>query len=206
MHPRNPYKNRTDFRVLGARYPAFAALLDQNGRLDFSNREHTIMLTKCLLKRDYNVEIEFPKNSLSPSLSLKMNYLLWIEDLLLSNEKLKNIKKAEPRKILGLDIGTGGAALFPILSAKHFGWSMFATEINEEDCEMARQNLRSNGLENQIKILHNPDKDSIFDVFHETNGTFMNGIVFTMTNPPFYDTEDYGKFDFWHSWNFLNNL
>ena len=91
MHPRNPYRNRIDFKSLGARYPEFAAMLNQNGRLDFSNREHARMLTKCLLRRDYNVQIVFPADSLSPSLTLKMNYLLWIEDLLNTNDIFKNI-------------------------------------------------------------------------------------------------------------------
>ena len=110
MHQRNPYRARIDFKLLAARFPKFANILDQNGRVDFSNRAHTILLTKCLLKRDYNLEIEFPDHSLSPSLTLKFNYLLWIEDLMKSNDYEKILRK-EPNKVIGLDIGTGGAVL-----------------------------------------------------------------------------------------------
>ena len=194
MHPRNPYKDRIDFKSLGARFHHFAALLDENGRLDFSNREHTRMLTKCLLKRDYNLQIEFPQDSLSPSLTLKMNYLLWIEDLLNCNEFLKTQLKTDPKTIIGLDIGTGGAVLFPILAVKHFGWSMIATENNKEDCEFAMNNVRSNGLENKISIIFNPNKDSIFDAVLESHHNTMKHVAFTMTNPPFYDIHDYGKY------------
>ena len=191
VHPRNPYKTRTDFKSLAASYPSFASILDQNGKLDFSNRNNTIMLTKCLLHRDYGVNIEFPNNSLSPSLTLKLNYLLWIEDLLLQNDYFSNAVK-EPYKIIGLDIGTGGAVLFPILAAKHFGWSMLSTENNKDDYDLASRNIKSNGLDGQIKVLHNPDKDTIFNVCWQ-NSPVVNNIAFTMVNPPFYDTEDYGK-------------
>ena len=193
MHPRNPYKKRIDFKLIAARFPAFASILDQNGKLDFSNREHARLLTKCLLKRDYNLEIEFPQDSLSPSLTLKLNYLLWIEDLLLTNDNYKKSIRTEPNKILGLDIGTGGAILFPILAAKHFGWTMLSTENNKGDYEVALKNLHSNNLENQISVTYNPNKDIIFDIVMEAHRNIKNDITFTMTNPPFYDTEDYGK-------------
>ena len=190
VHPRNPYKTRIDFKLLAAAYPSFASLLDEDSKLDFSIRQNTIMLTKCLLHRDYGVNVEFPENSLTPSLTLKMNYLLWIEDLLLQNDYFSRAVK-EPKKIVGLDIGTGGALLFPILAVKHFGWSMLSTENNKDDCDMASKNIRCNGLDGQIKIFHNPDKDTIFNCFGQENP--IDNISFTMVNPPFYDTEDYGK-------------
>lgn len=190
VHPRNPYKTRIDFRSLAAAYPSFASLLDEESKLDFSVRQNTITLTKCLLHRDYGVNVEFPENSLTPSLTLKMNYLLWIEDLLLQNDYFSGAVK-EPKKIIGLDIGTGGALLFPILAVKHFGWSMLSTENNKGDCDMASKNIRCNGLEGQIKVFHNPDKDTIFNGFGQESP--IDNISFTMVNPPFYDTEDYGK-------------
>jgi len=188
VHPRNPYKTRIDFKLLATAYPSFASLLDEDSKLDFSIRQNTIMLTKCLLHRDYGVNVEFPENSLTPSLTLKMNYLLWIEDLLLQNNYFSGAVK-EPKKIVGLDIGTGGALLFPILAVKHFGWSMLSTENNKDDCDMASKNIRCNGLDGQIKIFHNPDKDTIFNCFGQENP--IDNISFTMVNPPFYDTEDY---------------
>ena len=194
IHSRNPYRKWVDFKALGEIYPDFAALLDQNGKLDFSNREHARILTKCLLNRDYNLQIEFPTDSLSPSLTLKMNYLLWIEDLLSDSGLLTCGSKSEETNIVGLDIGTGGAILFPALAVKHFRWSMIGTESNKEDYEIAVKNVRTNGLEDKISIIFNPNKDQIFDSVLQFNHNSLKNIAFSMSNPPFYDIHDYGKY------------
>lgn len=54
-------------------------------------------LTKCLLKRDFNLDIWLPETKLIPTLSLRLNYILWLEDLL-EQAKITN-------NILGIDIG-----------------------------------------------------------------------------------------------------
>jgi len=69
---------------------------------------------------------------------------------------------------------------------------MLATENNKDDCDMASHNIRNNGLDSHIKVFHNPDKDSIFATVKQ-NIPEVKEIAFSMTNPPFYDTEDYGK-------------
>ena len=46
------------------------------------DRRNCVKLSKCLLKKDFGLDIEFPQGSLAPSLTLKLNYLLWIQDLL----------------------------------------------------------------------------------------------------------------------------
>lgn len=74
----------------------------QSGRatIDFSNKDAVRALTKALLAKDFDLRVEIPENKLVPTLPLRLNYLLWIEDLL-------NWKKDEPSptKIHGIDIG-----------------------------------------------------------------------------------------------------
>ena len=79
IHPRNPYKEKIDFRALGEQFPEFGAILDSEGKVDFTSRRNGLLLAECLLKRDFKVDIQFPDHSLSPSLTLKLNYLLWIQ-------------------------------------------------------------------------------------------------------------------------------
>lgn len=40
------------------------------------------ILTKCLLQKDFDLKVDFPINRLIPTLPLRLNYILWIEDIL----------------------------------------------------------------------------------------------------------------------------
>ena len=90
IHPRNPYKKRPDFEALAAQFPNELEEAFRDGKFDFSKRENTIALSKCLLKKDFDLDIDFPPRSLAPSLTLKINYILWIQDILQAQ-----IKKCE---------------------------------------------------------------------------------------------------------------
>lgn len=57
------------------------------------------MLTEVLLKHDFNLEVKIPSNKLVPTLPLRINYILWIEDL------MKYISFIEMQEIIGIDIG-----------------------------------------------------------------------------------------------------
>ena len=82
LHPRNPYKTRPDFKLLAAEFPQFAEILPENGKLDFEDQNSVKILTLCLLKKDFDLDLEIPPGNLVPTLPLRFNYLLWIEDLL----------------------------------------------------------------------------------------------------------------------------
>lgn len=55
-----------------------------NGKIifDFHNPEALRCLTLTLLKKDFDLELIIPENKLIPTLPLRLNYILWIEDLL----------------------------------------------------------------------------------------------------------------------------
>lgn len=69
-------------------------------RLDFKNENALRTLTTCLLRRDFNLTVNLPPKQLVPTLSLRLNYILWIEDIV-ETFKLKNV--------IGLDIGKRSA-------------------------------------------------------------------------------------------------
>ena len=56
-------------------------------------------MTKTLLKHDFNLNVAIPPNKLVPALSLRLNYVLWIEDL------LQHSKVTDMTKVTGIDIG-----------------------------------------------------------------------------------------------------
>jgi len=53
-------------------------------------------LTWALLKNDFNVDISLPLDRLIPTVPLRLNYILWLEDIFAS--------AAKPQ-LLGIDIG-----------------------------------------------------------------------------------------------------
>ncbi|XP_014614985.1 PREDICTED: methyltransferase-like protein 16 isoform X1 [Polistes canadensis] len=182
MHPRNIYKENPDFKQLALLYPEFrkVATTDLGGKvhIDFKNEETLRILTKILLKHDFNLTVKIPPNKLVPTIPLRLNYVLWIEDLMAYAffTEMKNIK--------GIDIGTGAVCIYPLLLAKMYGYSMFGTEINETSIESAIENVKNNTLENLIKVIK-VDKENIFKEVINENEHFH----FTMCNPPFFETQ-----------------
>lgn len=100
MHPRNPfYNNPPDFDSLSKAYPEFSKhclKTDGNKRLTivFKNDESLRALCCTLLKSLFDLNIDLPLNHLIPRVPQRINYALWIEDLL-----------ERPLKAVGIDIG-----------------------------------------------------------------------------------------------------
>lgn len=65
-------------------------------RIDFKDEAALKTLTRCLLKQDFNLSVNLPPKQLVPTLPLRLNYILWIEDFI-ETFKLKDV--------IGLDIG-----------------------------------------------------------------------------------------------------
>jgi len=194
IHPRNPYKKPPDFKALAEQFPKLkSALLKESGKFDFSNRSNSIALARCLLKKDFGLDIEFPENSLSPSLTLKLNYLLWIEDIIKANPA----SFGGCRDVQGLDIGCGAAVLFPALAAAHLGWKMLGVESNQSDQELAAKNvLKNDALAQKVKVFLNNDPKKLFEYLFDgdvidQDDDVIDKLSFTMCNPPFYNEDEY---------------
>lgn len=102
IHPRNKYKKPPDYKQLAVLYPEFReiAIMDITGkiRIDFQNKKSLRVLTETLLKHDFDLHINIPPDNLNPAITLRMNYVLWIEDLM-------KYFKLDMNKITGIDIG-----------------------------------------------------------------------------------------------------
>lgn len=71
-----------------------------NGKIvfDYQNQDGLRLLTTVLLKKDFDLDVHLPVGKLIPTIPLRLNYLLWIEDLF-------NLNYDGARKIKGIDIG-----------------------------------------------------------------------------------------------------
>ncbi|KAF4526319.1 hypothetical protein B566_EDAN015472 [Ephemera danica] len=181
MHPRNPYKKHPNFKELAIKYPEFRkfAKTELSGRvvLDFKDQPALRALACTLLEEDFGLKVEIPLDRLIPTLPLRLNYLLWIEDLL----EIAKIKT----DIKGIDIGTGASCIYPLLAAKRKEWAMLATEIDAESAECASRNVKNNQLDNLISVKRVAATQLLLGVVDD-NVTYH----FSMCNPPFFSSED----------------
>ena len=60
-----------DFAALAIADPAFEAIYRANdGRIDFQNPDHVQQLTKSILRRHFDLELELPSDRLCPPVGL----------------------------------------------------------------------------------------------------------------------------------------
>ncbi len=65
--------------------------------VNFKDENTLRTLTKCLLHKDFRLDVILPPDKLIPTLPLRLNYILWVEDILNTADRKSNI--------VGIDIG-----------------------------------------------------------------------------------------------------
>lgn len=153
MHPRNIYRTKPNFAEMAANYPSFAAFvsLDSKGKsvIDYNDCNALRQLTITLLKKDFDLEVDIPDNRLIPTVPQRLNYVLWVEDLV---SKLIQFLQIDDKHIIGLDIGTGSCAIFPLIgTAINKNWHFVATDVDPFNIECAQKNVNQNDLSQRIK-------------------------------------------------------
>ncbi|KAI0640491.1 S-adenosyl-L-methionine dependent methyltransferase [Trametes meyenii] len=188
MHPRNPYSNPPDFSALAEAYPDLKPhiISTQNGvAVDFTDEASQRRLTEAILSRDFGISIELPLGRLCPPVPNRLNYILWLEDVIEATSIALDASLS--RVVRGLDVGTGASAIYPLLGcAVRSNWVFTGTEIDELSLQSARRNVNVNGLESKVSVVPADPSEPIFlPLFQEDR--FYD---FTMCNPPFYSSRD----------------
>jgi len=187
MHPRNPYRHKKpNFKSLAVKYEFFRQFVSTSlsGKclLDFKQPEALRALLKALLKEDFGIELDIPVDRLIPTLPLRINYLLWIEDLL----KLF-CPGVPPNDFLGIDVGAGASCIYAILGSKFFGWNFLSLEVDDVSLTFAQANLTANDLQSRVRLSRvSPDEP-----FHEVLARCLGPddavrVPFVVCNPPFF--------------------
>ncbi|KAH8238676.1 hypothetical protein KR038_000467 [Drosophila bunnanda] len=182
MHPRNVLRQPPDYTKLAIKYKDFRQVcqLELTGKVsvNFRNEKTLRELTKMLLKEYFDLDVNFAPGSLVPTLALRLNYILWLEDL------MEPLKLGEIR---GIDIGCGSSCIYSLLGAKKNGWHMLALESKLQNIEYARENVKRNQLEGLIDVYAQPDKNSIFKSYFLEKQQETD-FHFCLCNPPFFDS------------------
>ena len=193
IHPRNIYRyNKPNFHQLSLKYDVFKEAVKQNSKtgdyyINYNDSKSNVLLTKVLLKDDFGLEFQHPINHLCPPITQRLNYILWIQDLLQCITINSNKKKYH-----GFDIGIGASAIFPLLGIKigekqNELWSFIASDINSESIKYAKHNVEINNLNDKIKIIHQTNNKQIFKGIFDENNNKEILIDFTVCNPPFFE-------------------
>ncbi|KAL2133525.1 hypothetical protein VTI74DRAFT_2211 [Chaetomium olivicolor] len=178
---RRLFKSGLDFRQLAKKDAQFAAVLRDNGQLDFSDPAATMQLTKTLLDVHFGLKLELPDDRLCPPVPNRHNYVLWLKDL------MDTTSYEQPgRKLCGLDVGTGASCIYPLLGTAQRPWCFVATDIDPKNLRYAKLNIELNELQARIQLLERAPADPL--VPFDKPGILA--IDFVMMNPPFYASED----------------
>lgn len=90
------------------------------------------------MKKDFDLDVTLPEGFLVPTVPLRLNYILWIEDIV-------NLIPTS-NTIHGIDIGTGASCVYMLLGAKKNGWHMIGTDIDSNTIKYAQENVDRNKL------------------------------------------------------------
>ncbi|RUS22262.1 hypothetical protein BC937DRAFT_89865 [Endogone sp. FLAS-F59071] len=160
MHNRNMYKtNPPDFAALADQFETFRPHVkfgrDSKPYIDFKNAEAVRELTYCLLRRDFSIELSIPLDTLCPTIPNRLNYILWLEDLIQNDPNITPI-------VRGIDIGTGASCIYPLLGCTtNKCWTFLATDIDDRSLACARANVTRNGLDDRIRLYLNKDPEKV---------------------------------------------
>ncbi|OSD00137.1 S-adenosyl-L-methionine dependent methyltransferase [Trametes coccinea BRFM310] len=188
MHARNPYRTPPDFLALAEAYPPLKPhiVLARNGPIiDFKNETAQRLLTEAILLRDFSLKVELPPGRLCPPVPNRLNYILWLEDVVATTTLA--LELSGDRAVRGLDVGTGASAIYPLLGCRtNPTWSFTATELDELSLRFARQNVEGNNLQQRISVLSAGPSGPILAMLKDSDVVYD----FTMCNPPFYSSRE----------------
>ncbi|KAH9035691.1 S-adenosyl-L-methionine dependent methyltransferase [Lactarius hengduanensis] len=185
MHKRNQYKTPPDFESLAHAYPplqphVIRAPEDGSPTIDFHDETAQRRLTQALLFRDFDIRLEIPDNRLCPPVPNRLNYVLWLQDVLSHSSS----QEQPPTSIRGIDVGTGASAIYPLLACRLSpNWRIVATDVDTVSLASAQANVDRNGLSERISVLRaDPTGPILFPLVQDPAASFD----FSMCNPPFY--------------------
>ncbi|CAD5117169.1 DgyrCDS5971 [Dimorphilus gyrociliatus] len=177
IHPNNPIK-WPSFEELAKKYKYFEECGKYNslGKFKINVQEEKCkrQLTRSLLEHFFSLKVTLPEGRLIPALTIRVNYICWLEDML-----------SVCPEVSGIDIGCGASCIYPLIASARNGWQFRASEIDHLNYEYALKNIKTNSLEDMITVVKKSDDATILSDVLEDGKTYE----FCMCNPPFHDNE-----------------
>jgi 23S rRNA (adenine1618-N6)-methyltransferase len=156
---------------------------DGGKTIDFSEPKAVKALNTALLAHYYNIAVwDIPEGYLCPAIPGRADYIHHIADLLtLSNDNVI----PTGNKIVGLDIGVGANAAYPIIGSQCYGWRFVGSDIDPISVKSATLIVDANHkLKNLLTVRKQTQPGDIFDGIIKPQDNF----AFTLCNPPFHSS------------------
>ena len=185
LHPRNPHRERYDFKLLTAAHPALAPFVRLNPHgdesIDFADPAAVKALNTALLKQGYGIEQwDIPEGYLCPPIPGRADYIHHIADLLGGSN---GGKIPLGPKVRCLDVGVGANCIYPIIGSHAYGWSFVGTDIDPVAIESANRIVAAHPfLKARVECRLQAQPHHIFQ------GMIQEGEMFDLiiSNPPFH--------------------
>jgi 23S rRNA (adenine1618-N6)-methyltransferase len=177
VHPKNPFAKDYDFDTLVKHHgdlKDFVFVNDYGTKtIKFSEPGAVRALNRALLKARYGIDWNVPEDYLCPPVPGRLDYLLYISDL---------VSKQEVRM---LDIGAGANFIYPILGTCHFNWKCVASEVDRNSLYHAQQIIKQNPVLNTTELRGQKNRNQIFENIIRPKEHF--DVV--VCNPPYYKNQ-----------------
>jgi 23S rRNA (adenine1618-N6)-methyltransferase len=186
LHPRNLHRAPYDFPRLTAALPELARFVQPHplagDTIDFSNPAAVLTLNRALLKLHYGIaHWDLPPGFLCPPVPSRVDYLHHLADLLAADTPGNALPRGPALR--ALDIGTGANAIYPLLAASLFGWSVTGTDIDPASINWARQLAAANPpLATLLDFRLQPSASALFANITAPTDSF----AVSLCNPPFH--------------------
>lgn len=183
LHRQNPFAAPYPLLELCQLQPALQSHLRETPAglsVDFANPAAVQALNAALLHwRCALADYHLPAGNLCPAVPGRLDYLLYLRDLLLADHAGKSIPAS---KIQLLDVGCGANLIYSLLGACELKWQVVATDIDAASLQHAQQLLAQYQLEKRIVLRQQPDPLKIFSNILVA-GQYVD---LTVCNPPFH--------------------
>lgn len=118
---------------------------------------------------------------------MRWNYIRWIQDLLDTTSDSYTDRYDHDRQVVGLDIGVGASAIYPLLATStRPAWRMAATDVDQHSFGYAKRNVEANGLSKRIRLALTTPESPLLPL----QQLGLEELDFVMTNPPFYSSDE----------------
>ena len=128
--------------------PVSEAVSDQSllkrATIDFTDPHACRELTRVLLLHDFNIKWGVPDGALVPALTNRLNYLAWLQDLLVLDSPAHMKEASDPYIPTVLDIGCGANLIYPLLGAATSGWRFVGADVSKRAVAWAERNRSAN--------------------------------------------------------------
>lgn len=203
-HARNALRDPPNLRQLAATHPELNKYfrfsrrepLKRTDRFMWEDADAVRCVTDVLLRHHFQLRVALPKEHLLPHLTLRLNYVHFLEDLI----GAARWRRDEPCTFHGIDIGAGASCIYPMLLRRlHPEIRLLATELNGASFALAARNWHANFGIADASLPPLDDVDSYaaaaFQLRRVRDGELLlaalrdgEGALFCMCNPPFFDS------------------